>query len=387
MKQVIELPEYDLLKDRVLNWLRTLKVEGRDFDYKFSSTSGHSLFTTCFALYILDLFKETDKFTEEKKLNWAAYINSYQNPDDGLFYPDPIYHPDKERAVFQVTSFCLSALAILGSKPTYNLKIVDEWKEKGSVKKYLAERGVHKGKGGSGNKAMFQAIFLTHEYEKTNDPILLESIEEWFEFHNEHQNELGFWGATNIMRNTLYGGVQNAFHQLVIYEYWKKEYSNLDKINDIITYLQDYNGYFSPYPGGDSCKDYDAIHFILNNFHGNRQKQIYKMVLANNKNWNRDGGFCENIYKPYSLKHAFKIFNFVCSKKLSVFRYRLIYTLKELIKNKNKLNRKWVKESQKWNESTLWDTWFRCLIFSEISNFTDEKYPVKYLKHIGIGYK
>ena len=107
---------YILLKTRVLNWLETLKVPNTICQYKFSLPSNNTIFCTCFALFILDLFKETDNFAANEKEGWIYYIQSFQNQEYGYFEPEEYYYKDKERTCYQLTCFCLSALKILNSK-------------------------------------------------------------------------------------------------------------------------------------------------------------------------------------------------------------------------------------------------------------------------------
>ncbi|MCW8965806.1 MAG: hypothetical protein OQK82_03835 [Candidatus Pacearchaeota archaeon] len=373
------------IRNSVLQWLSTMAVDEKQIKYKFSKNSGDSLFSSCFALFILDLFKETDNLSERQKIDWSDYINSFQKKEDGLFYPEPIYHHDKERAVYQVTSFCLSALSILEKKPRYRLAVVDKWRSPECVEKYLSERGCHLGMGGSGNKAMFQAIFLTHEYEETADETLKQSINAWFAFHDKHQNEFGFWGKSG----RLYYGVQNAFHQFVIYDYWNRTYHKIEKIVETIRHIQGKDGHFSPIPGGNTCKDYDAIHFLTcSEFDQSRRVIFDKIKKAMFLCQNNDGGFCENKLKPikliklpYLLSFAFNGYNSALTK------YRITSIAKELLKAKKLKQRKWVKEGQPWNESTLWDTWFRMLTMAEISVCLDHNLSdFRFHKHIGLGY-
>jgi len=374
----------------VLTWLQTLRVDGSGVRYKFSKTSGDSLFTTCFALFILDLFKETDNLSDDEKREWADYLNGFQREEDGLFYPDPVYHPDKERAIFQVTCFCLSALSILGGKPKYRLSVVDRWRTKKDIEEYLIERGCHLGHSGSGNKAMFQAILLTHAYENTGDEGLADAIEAWFAFHNGHQNRHGFWGRGE--RGRFYAGLQNAFHQYVIYEYWDRQYPRIETVAETILRLQDREGFFAPTPGGDSCKDYDSIHMLLSYpgiaFKIRNRDRLQRSVRAIIQCRNKDGGFCDKfkygrIYNiPYILSYLFS------GKSGDIRKLRAEKVVKSILKRKSRNDRRWVEEMQSFHESTLWDTWFRCLSLAELycalSNDGHEDF--RFHTHIGLGY-
>jgi len=379
------------IREPVLKWLESMRIDGSNVRYKFSETSGDSLFTSCFALFILDLFRETDNLSEKHRQEWAEYIQSFQHEEDGLFYPDPIYHPDKERAIFQATCFCLSALCILGETPKHRLSVVDRWRTKENLEEYLIGRGCHLGHSGSGNKAMFQAILLTHAYEITGDEDLRDAIEIWFEFHDRHQNEYGFWGQGE--RGRLYAGMQNAFHQYMIYEYWGRNYPNIEKVMDTVLKLQDDDGYFAPVPGGGACKDYDALHLLLNSGYVKLSDNIIQILekaeRAIKRCWNEDGGFCENRLRPIGVKQLPKIISFILhGENLQVKKLRAHNVAVEVFKRRAMKSRRWVPENQSWNESTLWDTWFRSLSLAEVSNTlhgtSDSMF--RFHNHIGIGF-
>lgn len=387
------IQNFELNRSKTLRWLESLRLSETPYRYRFSPSSSDSLFCSCFALFILDLFRETDNLSMKEKRLWAEYINHYQHADDGLFYPDPIYNPDKERAVFQLTCFCLSALAILGIKPRYRLSIVDQWRTYDDVAAYCRNRGCHIGKRGSGNKAMFQAILLTHEYEKTGAKWLADAMEAWFRFHDEYQNVNGFWG--NNSDHHFYQGLQNGFHQAVIYEYWGRSFNYLPKVIETALLLQDRNGVFSASLGGGACKDYDAIHFLVLGYAaGIRCDQIpARLRLAEravDRTFNPDGGFCESVCSgwrgvvqvPDLMRHFGNV------RHWSIARQRAEAVLKDLVRARTHKSRRWVKESQPYAESTLWDTWFRWLSVAEIASTigNDKSASFRFQRHIGLGY-
>ncbi len=198
---------------KILEWIQNMQIGPNQ--YKMSNLSDSTIFTSCFALFILDLFRKTEKFSNIEKNSWIQYIQSFQNKTQGFFEPINYYRKDREKDIYQLTCFCLSALKILNAEPRYPLKFVNQWKTSKDVKEYLYKNGCHLGKAGSGNKAMFLAIFLTYEYERTKEKHFLDKINAWFEFHNETQNTNGFWGKDKASRSLH--GVQNGLHQFLIY--------------------------------------------------------------------------------------------------------------------------------------------------------------------------
>jgi len=367
---------FEKLRNDVVSWLDSLKVPESRGRYRFHANAEDTVFCTCFALFILDLFKETSRFTEKQRSGWISYIQRFQNEQYGYFEPEHYYHEDKERNRHQLTCFCLSALRILGAEPRLPLKFIEQWKTPDDVKKYLYDRGCHQGRPGSGNKAMFQAIFLTCEYERTKEDHLLDEIGAWFEFHNETQNRNGFWGS-DLRSHYLYG-LQNGFHQLLMYFYWHKDIPRLNRIVDVALMSQDRDGFFAPTPGGEACHDYDAIHILAlaRRATDYRKDEIetclsraFEAVLSTR---NGDGGFCQSKSKLMGLMDFFRhvpIYFSGCRPYLWYYRSRV--SLATVLKAGNLIHTGWTREPRWWSQSNLWDTWFRCLALTEIAQTID----------------
>ncbi len=393
MKHIIG---FDKLKNEVLSWLDSLKVTGSNCRYKFHATSDDTLFCSCFALFILDLLKETEKFTHKQKQDWISYIQNFQSEEYGYFEPERYYHKDKERNCFQLTCFCLSALTILGTKPVFPLRFIDQWKTPNDVRAYLTDRGCHNGIPGSGNKAMFQAIFLTYEYERARENHLLDKMNAWFEFHNETQNRNGFWGAD--LRSHYLHGLQNGFHQLVIYFYWKRDVPRLNRIVDIALMTQDRQGFFAPIPGGEACHDYDAVHILamsrrITDYRSSEIEACMRSSLdAILSTHNSDGGFCQSKCKltsPIDFLRYIPIY--YSGRSPYLWYYRARACLIALLKQNNLIYTGWTQEPRSWNESNLWDSWFRCLAMAEIAHSIDDRTihefrNVNFHKAPGLGY-
>ncbi|MHC4538764.1 MAG: hypothetical protein ACYTEK_00120 [Planctomycetota bacterium] len=323
-------------------------------------------------------------------------MQSFQHKEHGYFEPERYYHEDKERNCYQLTCFCLSALGVLGAQPRFPLTFTEQWETPGDVKKYLYDRGCHEGKPGSGNKAMFLAIFLTCEYERTRDRNLLDKVDAWFEFHNEAQNRNGFWGS-NLKSHYLHG-LQNGFHQFVIYLYWQKEIPKLNRMIDVALISQDRKGFFAPTPGGEACHDYDAIHFLAIAYRTTDYRKseveacLSKASDALLSTQNGDGGFCQSKCGLTNLTDVFRHVPFYFSGRLPyLWYYRARVSLGVVLKKRNPIQAGWTQEPRFWHESNLWDTWFRCLALVEIAHTIDDTAltgftDVNFHKNPGLGY-
>jgi hypothetical protein len=355
-------------------------------------------YTTCFALFILDLFGETRNWSQEEKKSWIAEINRYQVESNGYFIPEAYMGPLNSKPVHQLTCFCLSALEILGGSPKYPLSFLEQWKKPEDIFRYLEVIGVAEGKPRTGNMAMFLAIFLTYQFEKHQDTSALEKLEAWFEFHRRTQNpRTGLWGDT--LEHRYYFGLLNAFHQFVIFNYWNRKVPHSQNIVDRVLTFQNHDGHFGPLPGGGGCFDFDSADVLINLGYLMKYRKddvirtLEKLKEAILKDQNEDGGFCESKHFSPSLKR-------LISPKQTAFLFNGFHFVRSFIKlrqaynivrsKKRMLNSHWTEEGRRWNQSNLWDTWFRCLTIAEIDTALNKGLTVRndwnFHDFIGLGF-
>jgi hypothetical protein len=389
------LVDQDGLRTRVLNWVYSMQTAPAQF--RMNEGADSAIFTSCFALFIFDLFGQVDTWPQKERDIWIDYINSFQDENSGYFIPDNFDGELNTKPVQQLTSFCLSALDILGSYPNYELSFLKQWPKPEDVSDYLKHIGCFRGLPTTGNMAMFLAIFLTHQYEKYKDESALARLNSWFYWHDKTQNKsTGFWG--NSLKNRYYAGFQNAFHQFVIYNYWERQISYCNKIVDIVLSLQDKDGHLGPIPGGGGCYDYDAADILINCGYkkGYRKKDIEsaltRLFFAILKSQNEDGGFCESRKRPSSIMHVWKYSKFIFSgHNPYLWHYRLRATLSASRSKEKIVKTHWAQKGRLWDQSDLWNTWFRCLTLAEILetlnlNHNLNNIGLKFHNLIGLGF-
>jgi len=388
--------DYEILRNRVVNWVYSLELAKCKF--KMSIDSDSTIYTTCFALFIFDLFNHVNEWSQKEKNYWIKTILSYQDQKTGYFIPDKLIGNLDSKPVQQLTCFCLSALSILGASPRYKLRFLEKWSTPERISSYLDEIGCFEGKSTTGNMSMFLAIYLTYQYEKYHNDNIMKCIDSWFYLHNKMQNQsTGFWG--NSLKNRYYAGFQNAFHQFVIYNYWGKPIPNYSKIVDTILTLCDHDGHFGIIPGGGGCYDYDAADILINcGYKTSYQKEsvlssLQKLLEVICSEQNDDGGFCESVKRPSSLiktldrsvvKYCFWRWN------PYLWYYRLRSTLNASRKKRECIQDHWTVNGRCWNQSDLWNTWFRCLTIAEIDKILSHADNVEsrwnFHKCIGLGH-
>ena len=367
--------------------------------FHISKNSDSSIFSTCFALFVYDLFNEINDWSGKVINEWIDYINSFQDINSGYFSPTAYNGNFDVKTIYQLTAFCLSALNIFNASPKYQLSFLNQWKTSKDVNNYLTNNGCLSGVPGSGNMAMFLTIFLTYKYKYMHDDTALDLLNEWFSLHNDYQNKnTGFWGSRILTR--YYWGFQNALHQIIVYDYWNKEIHYKDHIIDNILKMQNIDGHFSMIPGGGACWDYDAVHILLimtkkNEYRLSDVKQsLEKLYESLINSINDDGGFCESNSICDIIKNKKSLREFIFYGNIPYIWYSRIKTTLPILIKKNYIYRtNWVKSNLYYNKSDLWNTWFKCLTIAEIETFfqNENSNNIKngnwnFHKFIGLGY-
>ena len=291
----------------------------------------------------------------------------------------------------QLLCFSLSALKLLDNSSLIELK--DEVLEQCSVdiENFLNKFGTDIGKAGSGNHAMFLAKFLI----VGNDNFNLKSeikLNKWIKYHKEKINTHGFWGES---KNLTHLQFQNGYHQYEIFHYLNSLTGYEKNITNNLLKIADINGQFAPYPGGGGCYDYDAIFLICsygeNQVDDKLKSLLFKTLNTIISNQNSDGGFSENNWvRPRNiikLIHGLsKCFQNTSGYEIILERLKYLATLQR--KKNNQIHTHWSENPRNWEESNLWDSWFRVMTIAKISIFLDKKNEClwNWLNAPGIGY-
>ena len=140
--------DYELFRNGVLNWVVSMQIDQTQF--KMNENADYTIFTSCFALFIFDLFNQVKAWSQKKRYQWIDYINTFQDKDSGYFMPENFIGKFNTKPVHQLTAFCLSALGIFNASPKYDLKFLNQWKKPEDVYNYLRDKGCFHGVPGSG---------------------------------------------------------------------------------------------------------------------------------------------------------------------------------------------------------------------------------------------
>ena len=156
--------------------------------------------------------------------------------------------------------------------------------------------------------------------------------------------------------------------------------------------MADKDGHFAPYPGGGGCYDYDAIYILTGA--GSKSVARHRDLLIRTAKTilteqNVDGGFCESIYvRPRSFDNILRSTRHIFTAHGQARTERLRQSLTLLRPKHNRIHTHWSEYSRRWNESDLWDSWFRMSTIARIDVALDPKRISEwgFIDYPGIGF-
>lgn len=253
---------------------------------------------------------QLDTVTPDQKRNWAAYLNSWQDPTTGYFIGPELdtdeLHSTKhsyEHVAQHLVAHVLPALSLLGEQTAYPLTFAHLFTDLEFLKAWLDARD-WRDAWLEGNNLLFVGQFLIHLRDVEKLPSAQDALELYFEWLDQQQDPAtGLWGSNAYCSNAaaLYGG----YHQLLVYYYENRFIRYPERLVDVALSLQHSDGGFKPGGGGGACEDTDAIDILVNMYkqinykrpqirHALRKacRHILKMQMP-------DGGFVYRLNEPF----------------------------------------------------------------------------------------
>ena len=338
------------------------QCRGADGLFRLTPKADSSSYALCFAIFGYKLLREHDAI-DANRLTWDRYLR------DELYEQKCIRERHNslltDKPYLQLLTFTLSALSILGT--LYDSSFADEVRSllPNDIQTALLDAKALQGVPRSGNQAMFLAILLIYARDYLGCDTQ-SAIDRWVTLHRLAINRCGFWGTSRTVSHLQF---QNGYHQYEILQYLQSVGIPWDDAADSVALLADDEGHFAPYPGGGGCYDYDAVFMLTTQPNiSHRYRDLLMRTFASILDeQNADGGFCESRYiRPRSLKNFFRSINHAlsCRGQARLERFRFSLTLSR--PKHDRIHTHWSSYSREWNESDLWDSWFRMLTLARI---------------------
>ena len=347
---------------RAATFVRAAEIGKGDFSLVHSGSPG--LFARAIAVFGATLVGCVDGLKADRALlasKLRADLRSYFRERQGV-------RITTDKPLMQALTFTLSALAALGRLDEDPLEDLIKPLLKDDVDDVLKSVGALRGRPQSGNIAMCLAVVLIHARQFL-DMDTASALDTWVNLHLTHMNRFGFWGGEQGMTHLQF---QNGYHQYEILEYLQVDNPTLSAAKHAVLTLADPSGHFAPYPGGGGCYDYDAV-FVLTAGGGVPDADVRSLLERTAGSilhqQGADGGFCESRHvRPRSIANAQRFSHQVVSawNRPSLFVERLRYALTLQRPKHDEIHTHWSADGRGWDESNLWDTYFRLLALARI---------------------
>ena len=122
--------DYASTRERTLRYVSSNKVGDHIAEYKYChSSSKPNIYASCYACMIRSLYSDHNMLSQDEKHEWISYFDSFQSPDDGLFY-DPvlvnqIYTTEDWWEARHLALHLVTAYSALGSRPRYDFSFLE----------------------------------------------------------------------------------------------------------------------------------------------------------------------------------------------------------------------------------------------------------------------
>lgn len=355
-------------------------------DFALVHSGSPSLFARAFAVFAARLLGCIDELKGDRGLlasKLRADLRTYfrDRHSAGILTKKP---------PMQALTFTLSALAALNRLDEDPFDDLIGPMLPVDVRFILDEADALQGRPQSGNIAMCLAVVLIHAGRFLGVDTAA-AVETWVHAHLARMNRFGFWGRDRGMTHLQF---QNGYHQYEILEYLEVHNPKLPAARQAVATLADASGHFAPYPGGSGCYDYDAV-FVLTAGGGVPDDHI-RLLLERTAGsildqQGGDGGFCESrCVRPRTIATVQKFGRQVAAAwnrpPLLVERLRYALTLQR--PKHDEIHTHWSADGRGWDESNLWDTYFRLLALArmDVALNGDRALSWGFIPYPGIGH-
>lgn len=336
--------DFPKIKKKTLDYVSSNKVGDHIAEYKYChSSSKTNIYASCYACMIRSLYDDLNTLSKDEKQEWASYFDSFQSPDDGLFY-DPvlinqIYNTEDWWGARHLALHLIIAYSSLGSRPKYDFFFLEPFYDPVYVVEWLESRDWGERIAFTGNEIMNYGCLLQYSrdyFQNRGAEVGLKAMMDWLE--KTISPDTGMWGG--LPTDTPYNisqVVQGAYHIYPLFFYDRRDLPVKEKAIDLLLSTQNILGGFGVTLNSSACEDIDSIDPLIRfsrvTTYGKEDidlalKRAFPVVLAN---MNNDGGFVFRRNEPFYYGHEE-----MCSG---------------------------------YNESSLFATWFRTLCLAYLGSY------------------
>ena len=134
--------DFETIKEETLLFVEKMRVTDSFFKYKFaSSQQKENIYSSVYACLIYDMYGEIEKLKDTQKQEWVDYFDSFQKPNDGLWYDANLKNQHYDNSDWwgarHLAVHIIAAYAALGAKPKYKISYVEKYYDKSYLYSWL----------------------------------------------------------------------------------------------------------------------------------------------------------------------------------------------------------------------------------------------------------
>jgi len=321
-KRTRELSDFNVpeFKDSILGFIDSMRTDDSGIHFRYSAQCDlPTLYSSVYECMSYSILGELQSHSDTKKMNeWAKYLDSFQSPDDGLFY-DPVVSNDiyKDSDWWGARHLALHIIVAyndLGAKPRYPFKFLYSYYDINKIGDWLDAFDWHGSFAHSediDNKIMNIGCLLQYQRDTWGDEKAGEAVAFLQKYLKERMNpETGMWGKWNTEipyeRSRM---VQFAYHLFPLFFYDGLKLDNSSLIVDHILKTQNKFGGFGVQANSSACEDIDSID-ILCRLAADVPERKAEIDAALQKAWKwvlfnqvEDGGFVFRLNEGFTYGH------------------------------------------------------------------------------------
>jgi len=351
--KAFDLSTWQIIEEKTLSFVHSMRF-GETCQYRYSpSCSQPTLYASVYACLIRGLYDNLDNLSEKQKMDWVAYFDSFQSPNDGLFRDPATASPSFDLYDWwgsrHLLLHILPAYTLLGAKPKYPLSFLERYLTPAGVSQWLDSLDWNSEDNDIDNQIM--NIGASMQYAR--DYLALDGARDCFkkllsELGERIYPDTGMWSASSLSTpEKLSRSVQFAYHLYPLFKYDNVCVKYSKKLVMKTLETQNALGGFGVPWNSSACEDMDSAWLLIR--------------LCDEVGFSSEANFAIRRFVPWCLANLNDDGGFVFRRNESmIYGHHQMQSVK--------------------NESALFPTWFRSLALVLCREFLDRTTTSKVLR-------
>ena len=282
MSTAAQTPQAAQFRREILDYFESVRCPDRPYG-SFRYAAGQSqptVYASVYAAMARHLLNAMGSVDAEKRRQWAAYIQSFQD-EDGLFKEPQLAHegswyvpPHMEWCGWlHLTTHVIIALTALGATAAREFALLRRFYDPDALRAWLRARDFDRA-AFVGNEVMNLGVLFQYARDFQNVSAAGPAMEILLDWLDETQDPgTGLWGNAFDTPERMDSAYQAAYHFYPLYEYDRRPIRCAEAIIDSMLAMQTPQGGFGIRENTSGCEDIDAMDPLARMFFRTRHRR------------------------------------------------------------------------------------------------------------------